>query len=100
MKRLWLVPLAATVFLYPLTMNAGAKKSDEKKQDDSWVQLFNGKDLTGWKTDPPEQLEKSWHVKDGILYSKGKTASHLFSSRDDYENFHYRIEAKISDKGN
>ena len=26
--------------------------------------------------------------------------SHLFSERDDYENFHYRIEAKINDKGN
>ncbi|MSQ94692.1 MAG: DUF1080 domain-containing protein [Gemmataceae bacterium] len=72
----------------------------EAKKDAGWVQLFNGKDLEGWKTSPPEQLEKSWYVKEGIIYSKGKQASHLFSPRDDYENFHYRIEAKISDKGN
>src|SRR5215475_1144105 len=41
-----------------------------------------------------------WYVKDGILYSGGKETSHLFSERDDYQDFHYRIEAKINDKGN
>jgi hypothetical protein len=87
------------ILALPITLSADDKK-DEPKKDEGWVQLFNGKDLKGWKTSPPEQLEKSWHVKDGILYSKGKAASHLFSPRDDYENFHYRIEAKISDKGN
>jgi hypothetical protein len=72
----------------------------DKKNDDGWNQLFNGKDLTGWKTFKADQLNKAWFVKDGILYSKGKEVSHLFSDKDDYENFHYRIEAKISDKGN
>lgn len=76
-----------------------AQAGDDKK-DAGWVQLFNGKDLKGWKTSPADQLEKSWYVKDGILYSKGKAASHIFSPRDDYQDFHYRIVAKISDKGN
>jgi hypothetical protein len=40
-----------------------------------------------------------WHVEDGLLVGSGP-ASHLFSQRDDYENFHYRIEAMINDKGN
>src|SRR5258708_2367048 len=98
MNRLWLAPLAAAVFLLPLSMNASDKK-DEKKSDDGWVQLFNGKDIEGWKTFDPKH-QKYWYVKEGILYSSGKEASHLFSPRDDYENFHFRIEAKISDKGN
>jgi 3-keto-disaccharide hydrolase/tetratricopeptide repeat protein len=63
-----------------------------------WVQLFNGKDLTGWKTHPKNPGD--WSVEDGVLVGKGKQTSHLFSERGDYENFHYRIEAKISDKGN
>jgi hypothetical protein len=71
-----------------------------EKKDGDWVKLFNGKDLKGWKTFDPKQIETSWEVKDGILYSKGKDTSHLFSERDDYENFHYRIEVKINDKGN
>jgi hypothetical protein len=76
-----------------------AHASDEKAGDDKgWVKLFNGKDLTGWKTHPKNPGK--WEVKDGILHSGGKDTSHLFSERDDYENFHYKIEAKINDKGN
>jgi hypothetical protein len=94
--------------------------------DDGWVQLFNGKDLTGWKIHPDpnkSQIKKVitkesggkvigydaetkdgktvslWSVKDGLLIGAGP-ASHLFSEKDDYDNFHYRIEAKINDKGN
>jgi hypothetical protein len=63
-----------------------------------WVQLFNGKDLTGWKTHPKNPGK--WYVKEGILYSGGKDTSHLFSQRDDYTDFHYKIEAKINDMGN
>ena len=96
MTRLWLALMAGAACACAALPAADAGD----KKDDGWVQLFNGKDLKGWKTSPPEQLDKSWYVKEGILYSKGKVASHLFSPRDDYENFHYRIEAKISDKGN
>jgi hypothetical protein len=34
------------------------------------IHLFNGKDLTGWKTDKPNP-EKSWTVVDGTLVSPG-----------------------------
>jgi hypothetical protein len=73
---------------------AGEKKGDDK----GWVKLFNGKDLTGWKTHP--ESPGKWEVKDGAIVGSGTAVSHLFSDRGDYENFHYRIEAKISDKGN
>ena len=97
MKRLWLAaPIAAVLacITFPL-----AQAAREKAKDDGWVQLFNGKDIEGWKTFDPDRL-KDWSVKDGILTSSSKKSSHLFSPRDDYENFHFRIEAKISDKGN
>ena len=68
------------------------------KDDGEWIQLFNGKDLKGWKTHPKNPGK--WRVERGILISGGKEVSHLFSERDDYQDFHYRIEAKISDKGN
>lgn len=63
---------------------------------DGWVQLFNGKDLTGWKRHPNDRAR--WEVVDGALVGSGPTA-HLFSERGDYVNFHFRIEARISDKG-
>jgi hypothetical protein len=74
--------------------DAGDKKAGEK----GWVQLFNGKDLTGWKTHPKNPGK--WRVENGAIVSGGMDVSHLFSDRGDYENFHYRIEAKISNKGN
>jgi hypothetical protein len=40
-----------------------------------------------------------WRVEDGTIIGGGP-ASHLFSEGGDYENFHYRVEAKINDKGN
>src|SRR5262245_16075752 len=113
-RLLGLIVLAAAVVLLPA-------KADEPKADDKgWVQLFNGKDLTGWKLHPnpnPQitglignekdgkviaihgkqkdgKVVPLWRVEDGILIGSGP-ASHLFSERGDYRNFQYRVEAMI-----
>jgi hypothetical protein len=49
--------------------------------------LKSGKDVTLWR------------VEGGTIIGGGP-ASHLFSERGDYENFHFRVEAKINDHGN
>lgn len=117
MKRLlFLAAIAAGSLALPAT-------ADEKGE--GWVQLFNGKDLTGWKIHPKPsgsitevikiemdgkvvgfdgklkngQTIHLWRVEDGILIGAGPP-SHLFSERSDYTNFHYRVEAQINDKGN
>src|SRR6516225_3828720 len=76
---------------------AAAKKEDKKDKKKGWVQLFNGKDLKGWKTHPKDKAK--WEVKDGLLVGSGP-AGHLFSERGDYVNFRYRVVAMINDKGN
>jgi len=109
---------------------AGPARAEDKKAD-GWVQLFNGKDLTGWKvSDPPSGQFKSlkqtkndagkviafvgvekdskdgtpgkeitlWQVKDGMIVGGGP-ASHIFTDVE-AEDFQYRVEAKINDKGN
>ena len=63
-----------------------------------FVPLFNGKDLTGWKTHPSQP--GNWRVKDGILIGSGPTTSHLFSERGDYKNFYLRAVARINNGGN
>ena len=47
----------------------------------------------------PEGDKAKWSVKDGAIVGEGGVG-HLYSERGDYENFVFRIEAKISDKGN
>jgi hypothetical protein len=99
MKRFTLFAAAALVLAAVAGRDHLAAGDKAAKGDDKgWVQLFNGKDLTGWKVHAKSPGQ--WEVKDGAIVGSGEKASHLFSDRDDYENFHYRIEAKVSDKGN
>jgi Domain of Unknown Function (DUF1080) len=99
MKRLSVFAFATAALIWAgASTGAAVNAQDKKEGDKGWVQLFNGKDLTGWKTHP--KAPGQWEVKDGAIVGSGEKVSHLFSERDDYENFRFRIEAKISDKGN
>src|SRR3954470_13843171 len=80
-----------------LALAALVPAADPPPGGDSFVALFNGKDLSGWKTHPDDKAE--WKVKDGAITASGPVG-HLFSERGDYENFVFRIEAKINDGGN
>jgi hypothetical protein len=90
-----IVALLAALALLALALGPAA--ADDKKDGDKWTPLFNGKDLTGWKTHP--KSPGNWRVEDGILIGSGP-ASHLFSERGDFQNFRYRVEVMINDKGN
>jgi len=112
--------LTATLVAAGLSL-ATSVRADDK---DGWVPLFNGKDLTGWKIHPTPNREISeitekkvdgkvvafegtvkgeklplWRVEDGTIIGGGPS-THLFTDRDDYADFHFRVEAKINDKGN
>jgi serine/threonine protein kinase len=64
-----------------------------------FVQIFNGIDLKGWKTH--DQQPGNWHVENGNLVGSGPAAvSHLYTIRDDYKDFHLRLEARINPGGN
>jgi hypothetical protein len=108
------------------TTGAADGRAEDKTPDEGWVQLFNGKDFTGWKIpNPPSGNFKSvkesknnagkvvgfigitkkdekdvtlWQIKDGMIVGGGP-ASHIFTEVE-ADNFHYRVEAKINDKGN
>jgi serine/threonine protein kinase len=58
----------------------------------SWIPERVGKLKDG-------QVVPLWRVQNGAIVGTGPS-SLLFSERDDYQNFHYRIEARINAKGN
>jgi hypothetical protein len=61
------------------------------------VQLFNGKDLTGWKPDK-ENAAAAWKVEDGVLVSPGHGPELINTSQ--FEDFKLHIEFNLGPKSN
>jgi len=64
---------------------------------DGFTPLFNGRDLTGWKTHPDQPGE--WRVDAGHLVST-RAAGYLFSEKGDWQDFHLRAEVHVVQGGN
>ncbi|HYV37370.1 MAG TPA: DUF1080 domain-containing protein [Gemmataceae bacterium] len=80
----------------PVEVDDTGKGKGPQPNEAGWVQLFNGKDKTGWHTLP--DAPGKWEVSFGVLTGSSPELSFLYSDRDDYQNFHVRMEAKASDK--
>ena len=98
-----------------ITIGFAAQAEDK----DGWVTILDEKNFKDWKVAPGDGKSKivddggaekkidagdpkkdgKWEFKDGMLHAEGGV-SHIFSPRDDYENFQYKAEIKIKDKGN
>lgn len=61
------------------------------------IQLFNGKDLTGWKPDKPNPASE-WKVVDGNLVSPGHGPELINSSK--FEDFKLHVEFNCGEKSN
>ncbi len=72
-------------------------------QDAGFVSLFNGKDLTGWKSSEPQHAS-SFKVQDGMIIVNGEMA-HLFYEGEDgkepqFKNFILRAKVKTEPHAN
>jgi len=79
-----------------------AKKAEAPKPDaDGWYQLFNGKDLTGWKK--AEENQDTIKVVDGEIVIKGEPC-HIFYEgpvKDGkFKNFEWKCEILTKPKAN
>jgi hypothetical protein len=98
-------------------MMLGATAAPLRAQQ-GWVTILDATSFKDWKVapeSPKSRVEETatekrviagdslhdgrWTFSDGVLHGEGGV-SHIFSPRGDYENFVYRAEIKISDKGN
>ncbi|MBP6686536.1 MAG: DUF1080 domain-containing protein [Lacibacter sp.] len=78
---------------------------DEVKE--GWVSLFDGKSTKGWHKYGGAPVGNAWKVADGTLYldTSVKQNGKIVDGGDiltdeEYENFHLKIEWKISPNGN
>lgn len=98
MKRALIALRTAAAIVICLTVVfvfAQAQPKQAPKDEEGFVPLFNGKDLSGWHV----MGTQSWEVKDGVLICHGKGGGWLRTERE-YENFILRLEYRISKGGN
>ncbi|HUG70296.1 MAG TPA: DUF1080 domain-containing protein [Pirellulaceae bacterium] len=87
----WFTVAASVLAIFIFVSNAIAE------DDKEWVSLFDGKTLEGWEKVGNDA--SVWEVSDGALCGSGP-ASMLVCTKGPYQNFRYRAEVKINDKGN
>jgi len=102
-KRILLFSFAAVAAAALLLVNSHA----DKPSDGKWLQLFNGKDLSGWTPKiryqkAGEDPKKTFRVEDGAIkvsyenYDEFKeTFGHLFYETP-YSNYRLRVEYRFT----
>lgn len=65
--------------------------------DEGFVELFNGKDLTGWKY---MGSEAAWAVKDGVLHSDAGKGGNWIRTEKQYGDFILKVEWRVGKEGN
>ncbi len=81
----------------PSPLDPPSMKPATESAKHGFIPLFNGTDLTGWKTATGNTGH--WKVVDGAITCAG-FADHLYTVRNDFGDFHLRAEVKINETGN
>jgi hypothetical protein len=82
------------VWLCVIAVGLSVALAEADKKADDWINLFNGKDLTGWK---PEGPRGKWAVVDGVIVGtqdeQGRPGDLM--TRAQYKDFELEIEFKV-----
>ena len=70
---------------------------DQKKNEEGFIPLFNGKDLTGWVH--ASKAGEGYRVRDGVLYCTVKDGGNLYTEKE-YADFMFRFEFKLTPDAN
>jgi hypothetical protein len=72
----------------------------EKEKKEGWQLLFDGSTTKGWHLfGKPGTMKPQWIVEDGTLTLTEKGGGDIVTD-EEYENFEFQIDWKISEKGN
>jgi hypothetical protein len=86
-----------------LLMTAGVNTATmaEEKSADGFVSLFDGKTLTGWKSNDEDKDKKVFYAENGALVVKGGRAHLFYEGKDGKANFkNFVFKAKVMTKPN
>lgn len=90
------------VILSCLAMAAGP--ATVSAQEEGFVSLFNGKDLTGWvygrrANGEVNKTGRGYQVKDGVLFTTKEDGGNLFTEKE-YGDFVLRFDFRLTDNAN
>jgi hypothetical protein len=71
-------------------------------QKKKWTPLFDGKTTKGWHTYGEAAAGQAWKVEDGVLFldASAKEGRGDIATDESFDDFHLRLEWKISKNGN
>lgn len=85
------------LFFIPMMITLAWGQAPSKLPGESWVRLFNGKDLTNWVKVGNEK----WEVEDGAIHGQGITNEYGYLRTEKrYKNFHLFLRFKCAADGN
>lgn len=101
MKNIITLLITLTTFLYVGAQNDKINSLSEKEKKEGWQLLFNGKNLSGWKTFQGKEIS-GWKVIDGVLNNSGIGSDHGgdIITKERFQNFELYLEWKIGQKSN
>ena len=86
----------------PIDQEAQQSRVSDAIVPDRVIQLFNGRDLTGWRPDVPTKdttpdAPDSFIVRDGMLVSLGRPRGHLLTESA-YRDYRLEVESRFPGK--
>jgi hypothetical protein len=108
MKRNIILSCVAAMFILLPSFGQDVNKLTAKEKQAGWVQLFNGKDFSGWRQCNGTSMPKNWVIEDNamkVFTGEGKTPGQgsngdiLFSGKK-FKNFELSIDWKASKMAN
>jgi len=88
-------PVLLTAAFFAMTLSA--QSSRPKPPGEDWVELFNGKDLTGWEKIGNEK----WEVENGTIHGLAVTKAYGYlQTQKSYKDFQLSLRFKCEGDGN
>ncbi|GAA0673203.1 3-keto-disaccharide hydrolase [Rheinheimera tangshanensis] len=70
-----------------------------EEQADGWQLLFNGKDMSQWRSFKQPTVNEKWQIEDGAITLTAGGGGDLIS-KESYKNFELTLDWKIAEVGN
>ena len=69
-----------------------------EEKAEGWQLLFNGKDLSQWRSFKQPRVNEKWQIQDGAISLTAAGGGDLIS-KNSYKNFELTLDWKIADAG-